>query len=108
MQLSWKEVLGVVGGQTRFLIAAAAHQEIVSEGMARDRETFKMEWKADAHREIEKVENELQLEPERDKNARRMTAPEHKVRFSKRLRVPDGKDALFFALCKGVRWGGGV
>jgi hypothetical protein len=64
-----------------------------------------MEWKADADRQIEKVKNELQLELERHKNALRMTALEHKVRFSKRRRVPDGKDALFFAVCKRVRWG---
>jgi len=84
MQLSWPEVVTALGGQTIFLMAAAwLIRRLVSHGMDRELAKYKMELKADADRDIEKLRTELRLEIEKHKNSLRMAELEHRVRFSK-------------------------
>src|SRR5271155_2199005 len=84
MQLSWPEVIGALGGQTVFLMAAAwLIRRLVSHGMDRDLAKYKMELKADADGDIEKLRNDLRFEIEKYKNALRKTELEHRIRFSK-------------------------
>jgi len=84
MQLSWPEVIGALGGQTIFLVAAAwLIRRLVSHGMDRDLAKYKAELKAEADRDIEKLRNDLLLEAERLRATLRISELEHRVRFSK-------------------------
>lgn len=71
--MTWPEIIGALGGQGIFLVAAAwLVKKLVSEGMAREAAVFESTLRAKADAEIERLRHSLQ-----------MTAMEHQVRFSK-------------------------
>jgi hypothetical protein len=77
MAINWQEVVTTtftsVGGGVVFLGAAAwLMRTVISAGLAREADAFKMKLKADADTEIERLKSALQI-----------AAVEHQVRFSK-------------------------
>jgi len=73
MPIDWQEIIKTLGGQAVWLAAAAwLIKTLVSNRLALDGEKFKIEIKASADTEIERLKNSLQ-----------MVALEHQVRFSK-------------------------
>lgn len=71
--MTWPEIIGALGGQGIFLLAAAwLIKKLVSEAMARESAVFESALKAKADAEIERLRHSLQ-----------MSALEHQVRFSK-------------------------
>jgi len=86
--INWQEVITTLGGNAAFLaVGGWLIKTVISHGLTREAEAFKIQLRADADREIAALKIGLQAradtEIERLKNALQIVAEEHKVRFAK-------------------------